>query len=109
MAPDIGHTSDRDERFGELLATWLEAAEKGQTPLRDDWLARYPEFASELLQFLASEKLLGAITTRLREIPASGEATPAPADTGRPGGKPARADQELLGRVFADLVIAEYP
>src|SRR5205807_575468 len=45
--------SEALERLREALAGWLEAAEAGRSPDEGEYLARYPEFASELARCFA--------------------------------------------------------
>jgi tetratricopeptide (TPR) repeat protein len=48
-----GATADREGRLGEVLADWLEAAERGAPPEEGEYLRRYPEFAAELQRCFA--------------------------------------------------------
>ena len=43
---------DREERLDEAAAAYLEAIESGQRPNRSEWLARYPDLAAELGEFI---------------------------------------------------------
>jgi hypothetical protein len=58
MNPEPSRLPERDERLGEILADWIEAAERGETPDRTEWLARHAEFAAELEEFLANRARL---------------------------------------------------
>jgi hypothetical protein len=49
-------TEEREALLGELFSKWLEALESGQRPNREDWLAQYPEYASELEEWIAEEE-----------------------------------------------------
>ncbi len=48
-------SSERDERFQDVLASYLQAVEAGQQPDRDDWLAKHPDMAKELRSFFANQ------------------------------------------------------
>src|SRR5579884_4319814 len=58
MNPEPSMLPERDERLGEILAAWIEAAERGETPDSAEWLARHAEFADELKEFLANRARL---------------------------------------------------
>jgi eukaryotic-like serine/threonine-protein kinase len=65
MNPEPSMLPERDERLGEILAAWIEAAERGETPDRAEWLARHAEFATELEEFLANRARLQEVTEPL--------------------------------------------
>src|SRR5262249_9315120 len=48
--------ADREGRLSEVLADWLEAAERGAPPEEGEYLRRYPEFAAELAECFADWK-----------------------------------------------------
>jgi WD40 repeat protein/serine/threonine protein kinase len=48
--------AERDGRLSEVLADWLEAAERGAPPDEGEYLRRYPEFAEELAECFADWK-----------------------------------------------------
>ncbi len=56
----------REDRLNELLAAYLEAVETGPAPNAEQWLARYPEFASELAAFIANDESLAHRAASLR-------------------------------------------
>src|SRR5262249_14173816 len=68
MALETNSLSDRESRLAGLLLTVLEAADRGQTPDREEWLARYPEFSSELAEFFASQERVERLATPLRDV-----------------------------------------
>jgi serine/threonine protein kinase/tetratricopeptide (TPR) repeat protein len=47
---------DREDRLGQVLAEWLEAAEQGRPPDENEYLRRYPEFSAELAECFADWK-----------------------------------------------------
>src|SRR5262245_28767741 len=49
----VGQPSERDQRVNEAIAAYLEAAEAGRAPGREEFLARYPDLANELTAFFA--------------------------------------------------------
>ena len=61
-----------------MLVAYLEAAEAGRAPDRQEWLARHPEFASELAEFFAGREQLDRLAAPLRPLP-----QPAPEGTGK--------------------------
>jgi WD40 repeat protein/serine/threonine protein kinase len=56
MTENIRSDRDHDEHLGQVLAEWLEAAEKGLPPDESEYLHRYPEFKAELIQCFADWK-----------------------------------------------------
>jgi serine/threonine-protein kinase len=85
MNPDPSMLPEPDERLGEILAAWIEAAEQGHAPDSAEWLARHAEFAPELQEFLVNRERLQATAEPLCQAvrgmaavaPSSG-ATPLP-------------------------------
>jgi len=47
-----------EERLDEIIASYLEAVEKGEAPAEEELLSRHPEFAAELKSFLRHEQAL---------------------------------------------------
>jgi tetratricopeptide (TPR) repeat protein/tRNA A-37 threonylcarbamoyl transferase component Bud32 len=102
MQASHSKVAERETRLGEMLAALLEAAESGSPLVRDDWLARHPEFAAELNEFFASEDHLRNFTAPLRDVVAVD--TPIPGTTWPDDGTPQWAgqsfgDYELLGEI----------
>ena len=66
MAGD--HTEDdwQEQRWDEALAACLEVAENGTVSDREAILARYPEFAAELAEFLARREQIERWAAPLR-------------------------------------------
>src|SRR5262245_26884594 len=55
------NSQEPEERLQEIIAAYLEAEESGNRPERGEFLARYPEWQSELELFLSNrEKLVHA-------------------------------------------------
>jgi serine/threonine protein kinase/Tfp pilus assembly protein PilF len=98
---------DRDQLLDDVIVTYLEAVETGQQPDPLQWLARYPDLATELGEFFADQQQVRRWTEPLCAV-ASGT-TPAAADPNRtmPEGTgplavaPARSfgDYELLEEI----------
>src|SRR4051812_13393630 len=59
---------EREERLGEIVFAWLQAAENGQVLDKQEVLARHPEFASELQEFFADQKQVKRLVAPLREV-----------------------------------------
>jgi WD40 repeat protein len=55
MSDEQGDRTEGGERFGDVLAAYLEAVDAGWAPPRAQLLARYPEFTAELTAFFAGE------------------------------------------------------
>ncbi len=97
--------SDREQRFEQVLAEYLQAREAGQTPDPADLLARHPDLAEELRAFFANRAQFARLAAPLgpaapRRVPPAeaptlglNEAGPTPA-AGRNFG-----DYELLEEV----------
>jgi WD40 repeat protein/tRNA A-37 threonylcarbamoyl transferase component Bud32 len=56
MSSESIHPSEREKRFQEVLAAYLQAVETGQAPDRQEWLARHPDLADELASFFANQE-----------------------------------------------------
>jgi WD40 repeat protein/tRNA A-37 threonylcarbamoyl transferase component Bud32 len=69
-------TLDREQRLDEAVTAFLEAQEAGSRPHREEWLARYPEVAAELVQYFADQDEVDRLTSPLR---AALHLTPQPA------------------------------
>jgi WD40 repeat protein len=74
---DTSHDpSDRDRRLNDLIAAYLEAAESGRPPDREEWLARHPDLAGDLRAFFANHDRLARMGAPLRAL--AGEAVQEP-------------------------------
>jgi WD40 repeat protein/serine/threonine protein kinase len=100
MEQSNGLPSDREHRLNEVLAGYLDAVQRGQTPDRKELLARHPDLAPELEAFFADHD-------RMQQAAQPPAPTPAEAPTLAPNG-PALADA-TLGRVryFGDYELLE--
>jgi serine/threonine-protein kinase len=68
MDPRCADLLDREQQLAEVVTAYLKAVEAGQTPQPREWLARYPELASELAEFLAGQEQLDQLTAPLRGL-----------------------------------------
>jgi hypothetical protein len=66
MAPDYWEPRGRDRRLCEVLLAYLESAERGYRPDPAGLLARHPDFAAELGEFLEVHHWLERLTAPLR-------------------------------------------
>jgi WD40 repeat protein/serine/threonine protein kinase len=108
--------ADREGRLSEVLADWLEAAERGAPPEEGEYLRRYPEFAAELAECFADWKRFPRPGGRLAR-PLAAVEPPLPKrgqlgdfrilrEVGRGGmGVVYEAEQESLGRRVALKVL----
>jgi tRNA A-37 threonylcarbamoyl transferase component Bud32 len=88
---------DRETRLAEAVTGYLKAVEAGQAPDSRVWLARYPDLAGELGEFLAGQEQLEELAAPLLAL--AGGTTPGPqsGDPVRPG-RPF-GDYELLEEI----------
>ena len=63
------YAPDRERQLDEIILAYLNDADAGRLPERSDWLAQYPEFASELEEFLANQDKLEQMAAPLRGGP----------------------------------------
>jgi hypothetical protein len=66
MTHDSADTDSREQRFQEVLAEYLQAAEAGRAPTRDELLACHPELAKELDSFFANREQFEQLAEPLR-------------------------------------------
>jgi tetratricopeptide (TPR) repeat protein/tRNA A-37 threonylcarbamoyl transferase component Bud32 len=65
---------DRERRLYEVLADYFAAVEAGRAPDRAEWLARYPDWADEIVAFLEEQDRLLKLTEPFRPAAAEGPA-----------------------------------
>ncbi len=51
-------TSGREERIGEIIASWLDLLKQGDSPSPEEVLARHPQFEKELREFFENDALV---------------------------------------------------
>jgi hypothetical protein len=60
-------TEDREQRLDEVVTSYLRALAGGHAPERQEWLARHPDLADELTDFLAAQEEMDRLAGPLRE------------------------------------------
>jgi serine/threonine-protein kinase len=79
-------TSDeRDERFQEVVASYLEAVEAGRAESPEALLQRHPDLAEQITAFLGHQAQMARLAAPLRALQ-PGRATPGPGQRPTPGG-----------------------
>jgi WD40 repeat protein/tRNA A-37 threonylcarbamoyl transferase component Bud32 len=79
MVDESSGSGDRDRQVNEIITAYLEAVDAGQTPDRQEWLRRYPEFAAELEAFWADYERVDRMAEPLRPaVPPDGVGPPGP-------------------------------
>ncbi len=58
--------ADREDRFNQILLDYVEAAERGERPNRDELLRTHPEFAGDLREFFATRDQVDRIAAPIR-------------------------------------------
>jgi WD40 repeat protein/tRNA A-37 threonylcarbamoyl transferase component Bud32 len=122
MDAQSAEATDREQRANEVIAAYLAAAEAGQSPDPQEWLARHPDLADELTSFLAAkasfEQQAGPLIPTGAGEPTPGSRPLAPGETREVGdyvllaeiarggmGVVYRAWQKSLGRTVAVKMI----
>jgi WD40 repeat protein/tRNA A-37 threonylcarbamoyl transferase component Bud32 len=103
-----------DDRLEEALLAYLKEKEAGDAPVREEFLARYPELASELADYISEEHQVDTLFKPMRRV-FVGESNPPLNSFGdydvlgeiAPGGMGIvyRARQKSLNRIVALKVI----
>lgn len=96
---------EREERLGEIISLWLESQESGQPQDREELLAKYPEFAADLAEFLDEEEQLRRLAGPLRRV-----AQEARVDTPLPWGTThsvSLSDEETPPKVIGEYELLE--
>src|SRR5712692_6182965 len=82
MPEEYAPSSEREQRFNDVLAAHLDAVEAGRPTDPQELLARHPELAPELQAFFAEQeelaRLAAPLRSLIRRVPGS---TPSPAVT----------------------------
>jgi WD40 repeat protein len=60
-------SSEREQRLERVLADYLHAVERGETPNRDELLARHPDLAEELCAFFRNRDAMQRLAQPLRK------------------------------------------
>src|SRR5690349_12749570 len=99
-----------EERFGDVLAAYLEAVDAGWAPTRSEFLARYPAFAAELEAFFANQDRTEHLAQPLRaatgiDEPGRGPRLLSPATVAE--GSNGRERRWVSGRTFGDYELLE--
>src|SRR5262245_52880415 len=74
--------SDREQRFQEVLAGYLQAVEVGQAPPQQAFLAHHPQFAPELASFFANWEEFRRLARATTDTPTVGPEEASPSSTG---------------------------
>jgi hypothetical protein len=53
-ATDFQSGDERDSRLDAIVTAYLESRERGEHPVADEWISRYPALAPDLADFLDS-------------------------------------------------------
>src|SRR5262245_15451573 len=88
MTKERAESSRRQERLHEVLLAYVEAAQAGAAPDRQTFLDAHPEFAADIVEFLASYDEVNRLAAPLRE----GEAPRGGVEALRPAGRPRPAE-----------------
>ena len=70
MNQTLPNPSDREQRLQEVLADYMQAAEAGQSPDRQELLGRHPDLADELASFFANRDAFAQRAGRVAPPPA---------------------------------------
>src|SRR5437762_7242821 len=74
MPHEADERVSREQRLQALLVAYLEANDRGQPPDPQALLAGYPEFATELAEFLANRAQLERLAAPLRQLAEAAQA-----------------------------------
>jgi serine/threonine-protein kinase len=75
MTSDQLGPTERERRFQDVLAAYLQAVEAGQHPDRDEWLSKHSDVATELRSFFANQDEFTRLAVSLSSAPPSEQAT----------------------------------
>ena len=68
MPEEYAPSSEREQRFNDVLAAHLDAVEAGRPTDPQELLARHPELAPELQAFFAEQEELARLAAPLRSF-----------------------------------------
>jgi serine/threonine-protein kinase len=106
MSSEPSPISEREQRWQAVLVAYLEAAEAGGAPGREELLARHPEFAAELAEFLANRDRLDRFGDPLRPIIEAASLATVDSPRQRPGETMVSASLGTI-RYFGDYELLE--
>jgi eukaryotic-like serine/threonine-protein kinase len=81
MAAEKTTPEDRESQLDDVIASYLEAIEAGETPDRPSWLQRYPHLADELAAFFADEARFDGLMAPLKAATPTPRSALVPTDT----------------------------
>src|SRR5262245_16848665 len=68
MSLEVTTTFDREQLLDEVVTAYLKEERAGRTPEPEAWLARYPELAADLAEFLADRAAVERLAVPLRLV-----------------------------------------
>ncbi|HEV3025784.1 MAG TPA: hypothetical protein VGX76_25095, partial [Pirellulales bacterium] len=81
MADELHDDAAREDRLDEVIASYLEAAERGEAPDAQAYVAQHPDIAAELSLFFADraefQQVAGELSPAAKRSTASLAAKPA--------------------------------
>jgi serine/threonine protein kinase len=122
MAGDDDRSATGDERLDQVITDYLEAVAAGKEPSREEWLARYPDLATDLAAFFADHDQMRQVAGPLggaAEVAPTPPSGPSDADTLPPqpagaeaatlppGGTPTAPSPGTKVRYFGDYELVE--
>jgi hypothetical protein len=97
MSAESTSSAEREQRFNDVVAAYLEAVEAGQPEDREELLARYPDLASEFARFFADQDRLAFLANPLRSLVEGRPAGVPPASAEANGGPGPETELGVLG------------